>query len=224
MGNNENRKVLYTFSGKDFKQLCEETMKEQLNEFNERFVLKVDNGTPAPIAAPAFPPQTPPQMPPMEGDTTPEPEIPGNEGNFDDEPDNGDEGNNPRKSIEKATGTLAHDLREYQQNHDDANELCKYVLGMIVSAGAGILSDKEKDEVIKKINKAQGNDQEQPEQEIPGDNPNPQPGQQPQGQPGPEQPVNELLTNMEDDNKYEESPLRPMGSRVQKKKPFMSKF
>ena len=65
-----------------------------------------------------------------------------------------DSENEPKKYIQQLTGKLSQELRKYnqeQQNQD--TELNKYVLGMLIPQASGNMTDQDKKEVIKKLQK-----------------------------------------------------------------------
>jgi hypothetical protein len=65
----------------------------------------------------------------------------------------GEEGNDPKKDIQKATGKLSQDLRTYNDQQDKPDtELNKYVAGMIVKQAAKGMTDSDKKSVINKMN------------------------------------------------------------------------
>ena len=71
--------------------------------------------------------------------------------------ENGDEeGNDPKKNIQRLAGELSQALRMYNQDQTEPDtDLNKYVMGMIVTQAAKDMTSKEKDEVIKKIQKGE---------------------------------------------------------------------
>ena len=70
---------------------------------------------------------------------------------MDDEPNN-DEGNNPKKHIQQLAGELSQSLRMYnQQQKQPDTDLNKYVMGMVVAQAAQDMTPNEKDEIVKKI-------------------------------------------------------------------------
>lgn len=65
-----------------------------------------------------------------------------------------DSENEPKKYIQQLTGKLSQELRKYnqeQQNQD--TELNKYVLGMLIPQASGNMTNQDKKEVIKKLQK-----------------------------------------------------------------------
>lgn len=70
--------------------------------------------------------------------------------------DFGDEGNGedtPKKQIQQLTGSLSQDLRTYNDEQQQPDtELNKYVASMIVKQASKALTNKDKDDVIKKLN------------------------------------------------------------------------
>lgn len=231
----DKKEILYSFTGADFKNLCESTLKEKILEMNEKYVLKVPtqqgggfNPSPQFPINPGMQPNNdnnpPSQQKPDSNDSAMFPEPPeSNDGGFDDMKDNGDEDeDSPRKSIEKTTGKLTQKIREYMQgNNEDTNEVCKYVLGMVISQAASCLSENEKQEIIKKINKATG--------DVPVDNENNTntsqntDNQQVVNNNQPGEGVNENSITMDDDT-HDTAAIRRQGKTTQKKRPFMPKF
>ena len=64
----------------------------------------------------------------------------------------GGEADDPKKDIQRQTGTLSQDLRMYNDELDEPDtELNKYVAGMIIPQATKGMTDKEKKEIIKKI-------------------------------------------------------------------------
>lgn len=70
---------------------------------------------------------------------------------MDSEFDNNDE-ESPKKEIQSLTGKLSQALRSYNQENDDS-ELNKYVAGMIIPQATEFMTNKDKKEIINRINK-----------------------------------------------------------------------
>ena len=70
-----------------------------------------------------------------------------------------DEETEPKKYIQQLTGKLSQTLNSYNnENGEPDTELGKYVLGMLVKQGVKGMDDKDKKEIIKKINTASDED------------------------------------------------------------------
>lgn len=123
------------------------------------------------------------EMPPMDPSMGGDPNMPmddtmppGDEGmpsDFDSNFDAGveaDEETDPKRFIQQLTGKLSQSLNSYNnENGEPDTELGKYVLGMLVKQGVKGMDDKEKKEIIKKINTASDEapaDEEMPEEEM----------------------------------------------------------
>lgn len=64
-----------------------------------------------------------------------------------------DEETDPKRFIQQLTGKLSQSLNSYNnENGEPDTELGKYVLGMLVKQGVKGMDEKEKKEIIKKIN------------------------------------------------------------------------
>lgn len=64
-----------------------------------------------------------------------------------------DEETDPKKYIQQLTGKLSQTLNSYNnENGEPDTELGKYVLGMLVKQGTKGMDDKDRKEIIKKIN------------------------------------------------------------------------
>lgn len=64
-----------------------------------------------------------------------------------------DESNDPKKQIQKLTGKLSQELRNYNNDQSEPDtELNKYVAGMIIPQASKVLTGNDKSEIIKKIN------------------------------------------------------------------------
>lgn len=118
------------------------------------------------------------EIPPMEPSMgeTPEGQMPMEDEmptNFDSNFDAGveaDEETNPKRYIQQLTGKLSQSLNSYNnENGEPDTELGKYVLGMLVKQGVKGMDDKDKKEIIKKINSTSDDevsmDDEMPEDE-----------------------------------------------------------
>ena len=105
------------------------------------------------------------QMPPVEDEGMPT--------EFDSNFDAGveaDEDTDPKKYIQQLTGKLSQSLNSYNnENGEPDTELGKYVLGMLVKQGTKGMGEKDKKEIIKKINTDNSEDSEMPEEEVTGD-------------------------------------------------------
>ena len=77
-----------------------------------------------------------------------------------------DEETDPKKYIQQLTGKLSQSLNSYNnENGEPDTELGKYVLGMLVKQGVKGMDDKDKKEIIKKINTASDEDTPMPDDE-----------------------------------------------------------
>ena len=75
-----------------------------------------------------------------------------------------DEETDPKKYIQQLTGKLSQTLNSYNnENGEPDTELGKYVLGMLVKQGTKGMDEKDKKEIIKKINT------DNSEEELPDD-------------------------------------------------------
>ena len=64
-----------------------------------------------------------------------------------------DEETDPKKYIQQLTGKLSQSLNSYNnENEEPDTELGKYVLGMLIKQGTKGMDEKERKEIIKKIN------------------------------------------------------------------------
>lgn len=89
-----------------------------------------------------------------------------------------DEETDPKKYIQQLTGKLSQTLNSYNnENGEPDTELGKYVLGMLVKQGTKGMDDKDRKEIIKKINTNDSEidneddlDSEIPEDDIPENN------------------------------------------------------
>ena len=110
-------------------------------------------------------------MPPMDDNLT------GDEGqnqfpsDFDSNFDAGveaDEETDPKKYIQQLTGKLSQSLNSYNNDNGEPDtELGKYVLGMLVKQGTKGMNDKDRKEIIKKINTNDSEGDNLPEDEMP---------------------------------------------------------
>ena len=72
-----------------------------------------------------------------------------------------DEDTDPKKYIQQLTGKLSQTLNTYNnENGEPDTELGKYVLGMLVKQGTKGMDEKDKKEIIKKINMNNSDDDE----------------------------------------------------------------
>ena len=89
-----------------------------------------------------------------------------------------DEETDPKKYIQQLTGKLSQTLNSYNnENGEPDTELGKYVLGMLIKQGTKGMDDKDRKEIIKKINTNNSDldndsdlDSEIPEDDIPENN------------------------------------------------------
>ena len=82
-----------------------------------------------------------------------------------------DEDTDPKKYIQQLTGKLSQTLNTYNNENGEPDvELGKYVLGMLVQQGIKGMDEKDKKDIIKKINMG-GNDESEEDntEEIPMD-------------------------------------------------------
>jgi hypothetical protein len=92
-----------------------------------------------------------------------------------------DEETDPKKFIQQLTGKLSQSLNSYNnENGEPDTELGKYVLGMLVKQGTKGMDEKDKKEIIKKINT------DNSEEELPDDS-----------EEMPEEPMNDEMDNEE---------------------------
>lgn len=79
-----------------------------------------------------------------------------------------DEDTDPKKYIQQLTGKLSQTLNTYNnENGEPDTELGKYVLGMLVKQGTKGMDEKDKKEIIKKINMNNSDDDESDDTEMP---------------------------------------------------------
>ena len=130
-------------------------------------------------AEPAMPPMAPEAVAPTDdldfgGETptepTPEmPEAPADDKPFDKEPfDAGidvDEESDPKKFIEKLSGKIGQSLRDYTEKQGQPDfELEKFAINSLISAThTSEMDENDRNDIIKKINKAGENDSENPD-------------------------------------------------------------
>jgi hypothetical protein len=118
------------------------------------------------------------QMPPMDTEGGMGEEMPMDMENTQEMPENGsdmgsdfdtnfdagveaDEDTDPKKYIQQLTGKLSQTLNTYNnENGEPDTELGKYVLGMLVKQGTKGMDEKDKKEIIKKINMNNSDDDE----------------------------------------------------------------
>lgn len=83
-----------------------------------------------------------------------------------------DEETEPKKYIQQLTGKLSQSLNSYNnENGEPDTELGKYVLGMLVKQGTKGMDEKDKKEIIKKINTDNSEIDELPDDEQPEETP-----------------------------------------------------
>lgn len=149
-----------------------------------RKVLKLGNGggNAAPAPMPSMPPMDPsmggdpnamggaPMDPSMGGDPNAMGEdpsaMPDGSNQFDTNFDAGveaDEETDPKRYIQQLTGKLSQSLNSFNNDNGDDPELSKYVAKMIVAAACKNLDEKAKKEIIEKINSAESEDEDMPE-------------------------------------------------------------
>ena len=137
-------------------------------------------------AEPAMPPMAPEAAAPADdldfgGETptepTPEmPEAPADDKPFDKEPfDAGidvDEESDPKKFIEKLSGKIGQSLRDYTEKQGQPDfELEKFAINSLVSAThTSEMDEEDRNDIIKKINKAGENDSENPDMDDDSNN------------------------------------------------------
>lgn len=123
---------------------------EQVVKLNERMVLKVPGNNTGSISEPVK--DTEIQM----DNGNKQPEMGDNMSNFGEKFDAGVEADletDPKKYIQQLTGKLSQELRKYNDNSETNDiELNKYVLGMIIKPAGELLTDRDKKEIIKKLN------------------------------------------------------------------------
>lgn len=111
-------------------------------------------------------------MPPMD-DQMPPVEDEGMPTDFDSNFDAGveaDEETDPKKYIQQLTGKLSQSLNSYNnENGEPDTELGKYVLGMLVKQGTKGMDDKDRKEIIKKINTNNSEGDDMSDEEMPND-------------------------------------------------------
>lgn len=72
-----------------------------------------------------------------------------------------DEDTDPKKFIQQLTGKLSQSLNSYNnENGEPDTELGKYVLGMLIKQGVKGMDEKDRKEIIKKINTSETDDSE----------------------------------------------------------------
>lgn len=123
---------------------------EQVVKLNERMVLKVPGNDTSSISEPVK--DTEIQM----DNGNKQPGIGDNMSNFGEKFDAGVEADletDPKKYIQQLTGKLSQELRKYNDGSETNDiELNKYVLGMIIKPAGELLTDRDKKEIIKKLN------------------------------------------------------------------------
>lgn len=111
----------------------------------------------------------PEEMPPM-GNETPDmgdEELPTEFGGNFDAGVEADEETDPKKYIQQLTGKLSQSLNSYNNENGEPDiELGKYVLGMLIKQAVKGMEEKDKKELIKKINTDDTETDELPEDDI----------------------------------------------------------
>lgn len=83
-----------------------------------------------------------------------------------------DEESDPKTYIQQLTGKLSQSLNSYNNENGEPDvELGKYVLGMLIKQGVKGMDDKDKKEIIKKINTDDTETDEMPNDELPEETP-----------------------------------------------------
>ena len=103
----------------------------------------------------------------------------GMENQFDSDFDAGveaDEETDPQHYIQQLTGKLSQSLNSFNSEQGPDAGLCKYVANMIIAATCKNLDEKDKKELIEKINTAASDEEEMPDEGGEGDM-----GEQPEG-------------------------------------------
>ena len=78
-----------------------------------------------------------------------------------------DEETDPKTYIHQLTGKLSQSLNSYNnENGEPDTELGKYVLGMLVKQGTKGMDDKDRKEIIKKINTNNSEDDDMPDEPM----------------------------------------------------------
>jgi hypothetical protein len=105
-----------------------------------------------------------------------------------------DEETDPKTYIQQLTGKLSQTLNSYNnENGEPDTELGKYVLGMLVKQGTKGMDDKDRKEIIKKINTSNSEGDEMPEDDMPEEG-----MEEPQGEEAPgmdEMPMESVVYN-----------------------------
>lgn len=79
-----------------------------------------------------------------------------------------DEETDPKKYIQQLTGKLSQTLNSYNNENGEPDvELGKYVLGMLVKQGTKGMDDKDRKEIIKKLNTSNSDDEMEMDDEVP---------------------------------------------------------
>lgn len=156
------------------------TEKQILSEIEKvlrehRKVIKLPNTAPQPEPMPAAQPPMQPDiqqgaMSPMGGGTDPgmDPNMDGmptddGTSQFDTNFDAGveaDEDSDPKRYIQQLTGKLSQSINSFNSEQGPDAGLCKYVASMIIAATCKNLDEKQKKELIEKINSAQNDNME----------------------------------------------------------------
>lgn len=153
-------------------------IEKTLNE--NRKVIKVGNSVPAPAPAASMPPMAPNPdeyqdamggQPPVMNDPTMGDDG-GDMGNqFDSNFDAGveaDEETDPKRYIQQLTGKLSQSLNSFNSEQGPDAGLSKYVASMIIAAACKNLDEKAKKELIEKINTANSDEEDVPEDDMQG--------------------------------------------------------
>lgn len=91
-----------------------------------------------------------------------------------------DEETDPKTYIQQLTGKLSQSLNSYNnENGEPDTELGKYVLGMLVKQGTKGMDDKDRKEIIKKINTSNSEGDDMPDESM--EEPMDEPMDEPQG-------------------------------------------
>jgi hypothetical protein len=98
-------------------------------------------------------------MAPMEDNQTPGNQMPSDFNTNFDAGVEADEETDPKRYIQQLTGKLSQSLNSYNnENGEPDTELGKYVLGMLVKQGTKGMEEKDRKEIIKKINTSNSGD------------------------------------------------------------------
>jgi hypothetical protein len=154
------------------------TEKQILSEIEKvlrenRKVIKLPNSAPQPEPMPAQVPMQPDMQqgamspmgsadPMMGGDMPADNETNEFDTNFDAGVE-ADEDSDPKRYIQQLTGKLSQSINSFNSEQGPDAGLCKYVASMIIAATCKNLDEKQKKELIEKINSAQDNSVEDSE-------------------------------------------------------------